>query len=117
MKIIINPRGWGIMNHVFIDPVHTHIRKYGSLHSVPLVNLAKPCMNWNEHLADKARSLIFSERKYADLTPEEKKIVDFYQQKKLEEDAVILPNTGAALEQAEIEQMLLKRHKEHHKDL
>ena len=41
------------------------------------------------------------------------KIVDFYQQKKLEEDAVILPNTRAALEQAEIEQILIKRQKEH----
>ncbi|CCB89734.1 unknown protein [Simkania negevensis Z] len=68
-------------------------------------------MKWNESLADKARSLIFGEKKYTQFTLEEKKIVDFYQQRKLEEDAVILPNTHAALEQAEIEQMLLKRYK------
>ena len=68
-------------------------------------------MKWNESLADKARSLIFGEKKYTEFNSEERKIVDFYQKKKLEEDAVILPNTREALDQEEIEQILLKRDK------
>ena len=67
-------------------------------------------MKWNKSLDDKARSLIFGEKKYSDFTLQEQRIVNFYQQKKLQEDAVILPNTYAALEQAEVEKMLLKRY-------
>ena len=85
-------------------------RKFNhSLRTSDKVDLTWKSMKWNESLADKARSLIYGERKYVNFSPEEKEIVDYYQQKKLEEDAVILPNTQAALEQDEIEQMLRKR--------
>lgn len=90
-----------------------------SSHTIEKTDLIRQSMKWNqsrnESLTDKALSLIFGERKYTEFTSEEKKIVDFYQQKKLEEDGVILPNTGAALEQAEGEQILLEheRYKEH----
>ncbi|MBP7075206.1 MAG: hypothetical protein KBA81_07480 [Rhabdochlamydiaceae bacterium] len=67
-------------------------------------------IKWDEHLAKKAVDLIFSERKYPDFTSEEKKIVDSYQEKLLEVDGgTILPNTGADIEQQEIQQILLMR--------
>ncbi len=69
-------------------------------------------MKWDENLAKKARKLIFNERKYRDFTSEEKKIVDSYQEKLLKVDGgVILPNTGADLEQREIEQLIAARKK------
>jgi len=92
-------------------PACFHRRSLCSLHTAEKTDLTRQHMKWNERVADKARSLIFGEKKYAEFTQQEQKIVDFYQQKKLEEDAVILPNTRAALEQAEIEEMLLKRYK------
>ncbi|MBI3211377.1 MAG: hypothetical protein HYZ47_01665 [Simkania negevensis] len=56
---------------------------------------------------EKAVKLIFSERRYADFTEEERRIVNLYQDKMLEVDGgVILPNTRADLEQREIEQLL-----------
>ena len=92
----------------------SHRRFFSRLHTAEKTDLIRENMKWNENLADRARSLIFGEKKYAQFTPKEQRIVDCYQQKKLEEDAVILPNTRAALEQTEIEQMLLKRYKEEH---
>lgn len=62
-----------------------------------------------EKLEEKARSLISGEKNYVDLSPSEKKIVDFYQQEKFNEGGIILPNTRAAIEQAEVEQMLRRR--------
>jgi hypothetical protein len=63
----------------------------------------------NEKLEEKARSLIFGEKQYVDFSLREKKIVDLYQKKRSREDAIILPNTGSALEEAEVYEMLLKR--------
>lgn len=64
-------------------------------------------MEWNEALAQQARSLVFGKREYKEFTPEEQQIVDFYQEMCLEEDAMILPNTAAALEAEKAEQLLL----------
>lgn len=61
---------------------------------------------WNEKLEDKALKLIFGEKKYCNFTCKEKRIVDSYQQRILEEAPLILPNTAADLEKREIEQLL-----------
>lgn len=111
MRVIMGSWGLNTVRHSTFSCFHR--RSFSSLYTATKTDLARENMKWNESLADKARSLIFGEKKYTQFTPEEKKIVDFYQQRKFEEDAVILPNTHAALEQAEIEQMLLKRYKEH----
>src|ERR1700734_2755754 len=87
-------------------------RLCGGMRTIDKVASTWPRVKENNNLANRARSLIFGEKKYVDLTPEEQKIVDFYQQKKLEEDGVILPNTRAALEQEELEQILRKRLKD-----
>jgi hypothetical protein len=61
-----------------------------------------------EKLEDPALTLIFGEKKYQDFTPLERKLVDGYQQKRSREGG-IMPNTAAALEQEEVEQLLVKR--------
>lgn len=54
-------------------------------------------------LEKEASKLIFGDRQYGSLTPKEKRIVDLYQRKILKEDGgVVLPNTGADLEQKNI---------------
>lgn len=63
---------------------------------------------WTEALADQARALIFGEKKYAQMNRKERALVDRYQQVKLREDGVILPNTRMALEQEEIERRMFK---------
>lgn len=108
MKSVTNYFGFSAM-HPAAKLSGFHTRFYGSLRTSDKVDLTWKNMKWSESLADKARSLIYGERKYVNFSPEEKKIVDYYQQMKLEEDAVVLPNTQAALEQDEIEQMLRKR--------
>jgi len=51
--------------------------------------------------------LIFSKRKYLDLR--EQQLVDRYQEQKFEEDAIVLPNTKAALEEEAFAEWLLQR--------
>ncbi len=70
-------------------------------------------MGPDEQWKKKALNLIFSGRKYSDFTLEEKKIVDSLQESVQKVDGgVILPNTGADLEQREIEQLLRSRDKQ-----
>jgi hypothetical protein len=69
-------------------------------------------MEWNAVLKERAQKLIFGSRKYPEFTEEEKKIVDFYQQKILEVDGgVVLPNTGLDLEQHQAGKEFLKKRK------
>ena len=98
--------------HLTVSSSCLHRQLFG--HTANKIDLTWQHMTWNEHLAKKARFLIFGEKKYVELNLKEQKIVDFYQKKILKEDAVILPNTRADLEQAEIVQMLLDRYKKLH---
>ena len=72
--------------------------------------IAKEKIKW-ERLEQKARVLIFGEKKYINMSSREQKIVDWYQEQKLQEDAVVLPNTREDLEQAAAEQMMLEQYR------
>jgi hypothetical protein len=113
VRVIMSFLGLNTARHSASLSACFHRRFLGSLRTAEKTDLTRQNMKWNASVADKARSLIFGERRYTEFTPQEQRIVDFYQQKKLEEDMVILPNTRAALEQAEVEQMLLKRYKKY----
>ena len=64
-------------------------------------------MEWNEELKNRAKELVFGERKRKDFTAEEKNIADRYQDKILEIDGgLILRNTQAELEQEEVSRAL-----------
>lgn len=57
-------------------------------------------LGWNKDVKKRALDLIFGSKKYMEFTPEEKRVVDFYQQKMLEVDGgAVLPNTKMDLEQ------------------
>jgi hypothetical protein len=88
-----------------------HRKFSSSLRTAEKTDLTWKTKEWNERLDEKALSLIFGEKRYEEFSNEERRIVDLYQQKLLKEDWVILPNTGAAIEQEEVEQMLLEREK------
>ena len=66
-------------------------------------------LDTDDDYKDKARKLIFGERKYQDFTEEEKQIVDSYQEYLFKEDVKVLPNTKADLEQQECYQMLSQK--------
>ncbi len=51
-----------------------------------------------ESLAERAGALIFGDKSYIELSPEDQKTVDAYQKKVFEEFGVIMPNTYEALE-------------------
>jgi hypothetical protein len=79
---------------------------FSYIRSVEKVDKNWRAIKTRERLDEKARSLIFGDKKYTKMSRSEQKIVDDYQQKKLEEAPIILPNTGADLEQVELEQLL-----------
>ena len=114
IKVVMRSFGVNGTAHSIVSSRCLPRQLFGNVHTANKTDLTWQHMTWNEHLAKKARSLIFGEKKYLELNVQEQKIVDFYQEKILEEDAVILPNTRADLEQVEIIQMLLNRYKKLH---
>ncbi len=104
IRIIMNPCGLNATVHLTSSVGCFNKRFFNFLSIDHTVN-----ENWkaiSERLDEKARSLIFGGKKYTEMSRREQDIVDAYQQKKLKEAPVILPNTGADLEQKELEQLL-----------
>ena len=64
----------------------------------------------NKDLEKKAMDLIFGNKSYQNFKPEEKKLVDWYQDMMVKEDGgIILPNTKVDWEQRQVEQLYTRK--------
>jgi hypothetical protein len=104
IRIIVNPYRLNATVHL-----GCHDRRFfSSLQTAKKVDANWQNMKASKNLDERATSLIFGDKPYVELSRLEQKIVDAFQQRIFKEDGVVLPNTGAALEQAELEQLLHK---------
>ncbi|MBA3239133.1 MAG: hypothetical protein H0T62_12400 [Parachlamydiaceae bacterium] len=69
-------------------------------------------IEWNDEQTNKAMSLIFGERQYINFTPDEQRLTDLFQERMMDEDAITLPNTRAAVEEEVIEEIRRQQYKE-----